>query len=57
MVSAREQAYTLDDAADLIRVIQEKQKEKTSEQIASMSEDELRKFIGGIAAGKKLGGV
>ncbi|MBR6735260.1 MAG: DNA primase [Oscillospiraceae bacterium] len=57
MASNREQAYTYDDAKDLISVIQEKQKEKTSEQIASMSEEELRSFIGGIAAGKKQGGV
>lgn len=57
MASTREQSFTMDDAASFIRVIREKQAEKTDEQVASMSEEELRAFIGGIAAKKKEGGL
>ena len=53
--STREQAFTIEDAAELIGVIREKQAEKTKEQVASMSEEELRSFIGEIAAKKNKG--
>ena len=53
MASTREQTFHLQDAAELIGVILEKKSEKTDEQVASMSEEELRTFIGGIAARKK----
>lgn len=48
----REHSFTLNDALDYIAVIKEKQQLRTSEQVGSMSEDELKAFIDGIAAKK-----
>ncbi len=55
-VSAAGQGYSIEDAKDLIRTIREKQEEKSGEQLAAMSEEELRAYIGGIAARKNPAG-
>ncbi len=55
-VSNAGQGFTLEDARAQISVIKEKQQEKTSEQVGAMSEDELRAYIGGIAAKKNPAG-